>query len=379
MIYLIVFCEKLFQKQIFLSIIKCLILKIALFIKDSPHVCYPHFIKKAIFVQTIQMQDITKNNFDFIRVLLAFIVFLGHLGTLSASKELKILENSPIEIAVFGFFIVSGFLIARSYDRSSSLKSYLKKRINRIVPAYLLVIFLCATLLSLVSTYSFTEYFSNTQVYKYLFWNSLFLNFKAPWLPGVFGNQAVNGALWTLKVEMCYYFCVPLLFLLFGKNNKYRTLSLIIIYFLSLVYLNYFEALGKISMAKQIPGVLCYFIPGMLIYFNFDQFIKYKNTLIIIALITVWIDLIFDIKLFSPAMIAIIVLYIAYSFKFLNNFGKYGDFTYGIYIFHFPMIRTFTTLGLFAHYNPYIMAVLCALLVIAVGVASWHLYEKRFL
>ncbi len=325
------------------------------------------------------MQDITKNNFDFLRVLLAFIVFVGHMGALSAAPELKIFEKSPVEIAVFGFFIVSGFLIARSYDRSSSLKSYLKKRIRRILPGYLLVVFLCATLLSLVSTLPVREYFSHTQVYKYLFWNSIFLNFKAPWLPGVFGNQAVNGALWTLKVEMCYYFSVPLLFLLFGKDNRYRNVSLIIIYFLSLVYLNYFESLDKISLSKQIPGVLCYFIPGMLIYFNFEKFIQHKNILFIIAILTVWIDLIFDIKLFSPMMIGIIVLYITYSFKFLNNFGKYGDFTYGIYIFHFPIIRVFTTLGFFKDYNPFVMAFVCMLVVIAVGISSWHFYEKKFL
>ena len=325
------------------------------------------------------MCDITKNNFDFLRVLLAFIVFLGHLGTLSASDELKILQYSPIEIAVFGFFVISGFLIARSYERSSSLKSYLNKRIRRIVPAYLLVIFLCAILLSLVSTYSFTEYFSNPQVYKCLFWNSLFLNFKAPWLPGVFGNQAVNGALWTLKIEMSYYFCLPLVFLLFGKNNKYRNISLVILYFLSLIYLNYFESVDKISAAKQLPGTLSYFIPGMLIYFNFDQFIKNKNTLFIIAVTTVWIDLICNITLFSPVMIGIIVLYIAYSFKSLNNFGKYGDFTYGIYIFHFPIIRVFTTLGLFRDYNPYLMAFICMIIVVSVGICSWHFYEKKFL
>ncbi|REC47038.1 acyltransferase family protein [Chryseobacterium pennipullorum] len=325
------------------------------------------------------MQDITKNNFDFIRVLLAFIVFVGHLGALSASEQLTFLTYSPVEIAVFAFFIVSGFLIARSYERSSSLKSYAKKRINRIVPAYLLVVFLCAILLSLVSTLSFSEYFGNTQVYKYLFWNSLFMNFKAPWLPGVFGNQAVNGALWTLKIEMCFYISVPLIFLFFGKNNRYRNISLIILYFLSLIYLNYFEMTEQASLSRQIPGSLCYFIGGMFIYFNFDQFIKHKNTLFIIAMLTVWIDLILNIKLFSPMMISIIVLYIAYSFKFLNNFGKYGDFTYGIYIFHFPIIRVFATLGLFANYNPYFMSIICMLVVIGVGIASWHLYEKRFL
>ncbi|WP_343659980.1 acyltransferase [Chryseobacterium sp.] len=325
------------------------------------------------------MQDITKNNFDFIRVLLAFIVFIGHLGALSGSDQLTILTYSPVEVAVFSFFIVSGFLIARSYERSSSLKSYAKKRFNRIVPAYLLVVFLCALLLSLVSTLPFSEYFGNTQVYKYLFWNSIFMNFKAPWLPGVFGNQAVNGALWTLKIEMCFYIAVPLMFLLFGKNNKYRSLSLIVLYFLSLVYLNYFEMAGKAALSRQLPGSLCYFIGGMLIYFNFDKFIKHKNVLFIIAVLTVWIDLIFKIKLFSPIMISIIVLYVAYSFKFLNNFGKYGDFTYGIYIFHFPIIRVFATLGLFANYNPYFMGLVCMLVVISVGIASWHLYEKRFL
>ncbi|MBV8328158.1 acyltransferase [Chryseobacterium sp.] len=325
------------------------------------------------------MQDITKNNFDFIRVLLAFIVFVGHLGVLSATPELAFLMHSPVEVAVFGFFIVSGFLIARSYERSSSLKSYAKKRFNRIVPAYLLVVFLCATLLSLVSTLPISEYFSNTQVYKYLFWNSLFMNFKAPSLPGVFGNQAVNGALWTLKIEMCYYIAVPFLFLLFGKNNKYRNTSLIVLYFLSLIFLNYFEMTGRAAISRQLPGSLCYFIGGMLLYFNFNKFIQHKNILFIIAILTVWIDLIFKIKLFSPIMISIIVMYIAYSFKFLNNFGKYGDFTYGIYIFHFPVIRVFQTLGLFDDYNPYVMSVICMLVVIGIGISSWHLYEKRFL
>ncbi|MDR6546878.1 peptidoglycan/LPS O-acetylase OafA/YrhL [Chryseobacterium rhizosphaerae] len=325
------------------------------------------------------MQDITKNNFDFIRVLLAFIVFVGHLGALSVSPQLKFLEHSPVEVAVFSFFIVSGFLIARSYERSSSLKSYAKKRFNRIVPAYLLVVFLCTVLLSLVSKLPFSEYFGNAQVYKYWFWNSIFLNFKSPWLPGVFGNQAVNGALWTLKIEMCFYIAVPFMFLFFGKNNKYRNVSLIVLYFLSLVFLNYFEMTGKPAISRQLPGSLCYFIGGMLLYFNFDKFIQHKHTLFIIAIITVWIDLIFKIKLFSPIMISIIVLYIAYSFKFLNNFGKYGDFTYGIYIFHFPVIRVFQTLGLFEDYNPYVMGIICMLTVIGIGVSSWHFYEKRFL
>jgi peptidoglycan/LPS O-acetylase OafA/YrhL len=88
------------------------------------------------------------------------------LGALSQSASLKILEHSPVEVAVFSFFIVSGFLIARSYERSSSLKSYAKK-IQQNCSRLFVGGFLCAILLSLVSTLSFSEYFSNTQVYKY--------------------------------------------------------------------------------------------------------------------------------------------------------------------------------------------------------------------
>lgn len=325
------------------------------------------------------MQEITKNNFDFLRVLFAFIVFVGHLGVLSASESLAFLMHSPVELAVFGFFIVSGFLIARSYERTSSLKSYVKKRCNRILPGYWLIIFLCAVLLSFVSTLPIEQYFKNTQVYKYLFWNIIFLNYKASYLPGVFNNQAVNGALWTIKIEMCFYIAVPILFLFFGKNNRYRNISLIVFYILSLLFLNYFIAQDNLRIARQIPGSLCYFIGGMLIYFNFNTFIRYKNLLMCIALATVWIDPLLNIRLFSPIMLSIIILYIAYSFNFLNNFGKYGDFTYGIYITHFPIIRVFTTLGLFANYNPYLMAIVCTLFVIMVGIISWHFYEKRFL
>src|SRR5690606_24266469 len=113
--------------------------KLPLFNKHSLCETFSILRKKLFLHKQMQMQDITKNNFDFLRVLLAFIVFVGHLGALSSKNPLnpnglKIFEHSPIEIAVFGFFVVSGFLIARSYDRSSSLKSYLKKRIKRIVP-----------------------------------------------------------------------------------------------------------------------------------------------------------------------------------------------------------------------------------------------------
>ena len=53
--------------------------------------------------------------------------------------------------------------------------------------------------------------------------NLIFLNFVHPTLPGVFeGNQLseVNGALWTLKIEVMFYAAVPLLAWAFRKLGR---------------------------------------------------------------------------------------------------------------------------------------------------------------
>jgi hypothetical protein len=168
----IIFCVSAFQKRCFSFIQQTFITGNMIF-----------SAKKTIFVTNkCKCKTLRK-------IILILSVFSSLSSFFRASWSFKrfsgaeISGTQPYRNCRFRFFVVSGFLIARSYESSSSLKSYISKRIRRIVPAYLLVVFLCAILLSLVSTYSFREYFSNTQVYKYLFWNSIFLNFKAPWLP----------------------------------------------------------------------------------------------------------------------------------------------------------------------------------------------------
>ena len=82
-----------------------------------------------------------KNNFDLIRVILALIVFLVHAASLSGYSGLRlILDIFSAEIAVKSFFIISGFLIFMSYEKSKTISSYFSKRIRRIYPAYVFVI-----------------------------------------------------------------------------------------------------------------------------------------------------------------------------------------------------------------------------------------------
>jgi peptidoglycan/LPS O-acetylase OafA/YrhL len=153
------------------------------------------------------------NNFDMLRLLFAFIVVVVHLSTLSHIELLsgvQIYLNS--RVAVDSFFVISGFLIFMSYESSKSIVSYASKRLRRIFPGYIAVILFCSIFLYFSSSKSeFLNYF-NLEFFKYIFFNILTLNFLQPTLPGVFENnqlQAVNGALWTIKIEVMFYITVP--------------------------------------------------------------------------------------------------------------------------------------------------------------------------
>jgi peptidoglycan/LPS O-acetylase OafA/YrhL len=310
---------------------------------------------------------------------------LAHLCELSQSKSLEFLSYiSNSSIAVQGFFIISGFLVAKSYTNTPSLKEYFIKRAKRILPAYIVVLLFLAIILSYFSSYSFLDYFSDVNVYKYLGWNSVFLNFMHPCLPGLFENNlmcAVNGALWTLKVEEGFYIVLPFIFYAIKKSKK-PFLILGSLYVLSLLYWFVMDFyLNQPLLAKQLPGYLAYFATGIFLFLNFDFVLQNKEKLFCVSLLVLIISSFthFKIDVFYPAAFGSIVIIAAYSLPFLNNFGKYGDFTYGLYIYHFPIIQLFRQYNLFEKYNPILMAFSVILITLFFAVLSWFFIEKRFL
>jgi len=126
---------------------------------------------------------------------------------------------------------VSGFLIFMSYEKTHSTQRYFVKRARRIYPAYFFVITISVVAGLLLSDSSWADYFS-LQTLKYIAANLVFLNFLQPSLPGLFdGNiiQAVNGALWTLKIKVMFYLSVPLIVFAFGKFRRLPVL--VVLYF----------------------------------------------------------------------------------------------------------------------------------------------------
>jgi|TARA_B110000046_G_scaffold183590_1_gene220006 peptidoglycan/LPS O-acetylase OafA/YrhL len=330
------------------------------------------------------LNKININNFDFLRVVFAFTVAFAHLIELSdleILKPFKVFFNT--RLAIDGFFIVSGFLIAKSYENSTTIKDYIIRRAKRIIPAYAVVILISALFLSAISTYSLSEYFSNIQFWKYLTANLSFQNYLEPCLPGVFETNkfcAVNGALWTIKLEEAFYLLVPVFYWLV-RVKKFNFYALIIIvYLLSVTYYTYFLSIDNYRIAKQLPGALAFFGTGIVFYKNFSLLQKWKDYIIIPCLIIFFLEhYILKTQLLKPVAFGFMVFYVAYSFRFLNNFGKYGDFTYGIYIYHFPLIQLFVYLGLFNKYPPILICMLFLMLTLLLAILSWYLIEIPYL
>lgn len=75
---------------------------------------------------------------------------------------------------------------------------------------------------------------------KYVVANLAFLNFVHPTLPGVFeGNKIheVDGALWTLKIEVMFYATVPIIAYLFRRFGRFSVL--VTLYFVSAAYASF--------------------------------------------------------------------------------------------------------------------------------------------
>ena len=288
------------------------------------------------------------NNLDFLRLVLATAVVFLHLAFLaktplteSVSESLHWLSGS----AVSTFFIVSGFLIYMSYDRKKTLINYFWGRFLRLYPAYILLILFCSCLYYFVGDGHSGESFKSE--IKYIMANLVFLNFLAPTIDGVFSQNPepiINGSLWTLKIEVMFYCLVPLLYMLLERKHDY--LFMVLIYILSFLYkdlaLQYKDSIPFAdTLARQLPGQMMFFISGVFCFKYFSLFKQHK--LLILSMTTILLS--FNLYYLQPFLIAVFITVVFISYPNVLSFRKIGDISYGVYIFHFPIIQIFIAYG----------------------------------
>ncbi|MCT7468646.1 acyltransferase family protein [Aliarcobacter cryaerophilus] len=312
-----------------------------------------------------------QNNFDILRLILAILVFFAHWNILTSqdiSNQLFHLSGYAVHI----FFIVSGFLIFWSFDADQNKKHFYIKRFFRIFPLYAFLI-----ILQTLFFIGFSD--GNTiEIIKYFIVNIFFLNFLAPAVGSTLSGlevNAINGSLWTLKNEVVFYALVPLIFMLYKKYGVY---FLWIVYFLSVFYMFGVSYFGIEKLLVQFPAQLRLFVVGIILYVLFDKF-KDKNITLLAIGSLILIVLFQDFEYFKfsvyPLFLGVLVIYLVY---FVKHIKIDFDFSYSLYILHFPVIQ----LALYFEINPtnpIISFVVLFAVILVLSYFSEKYIEKRFI
>lgn len=321
-------------------------------------------------------EDITtevrkENCFDFLRYFFAFMLILAHFCTLTGSDQYWFIVGG---MRVKAFFTITGFLVTYSFiRRNCDIIQYAKKRFVRIVPAYAINIVFCLILGLCITTLAKSDFIQSLQTWKYFISNIFMLNWIEPELPGTFQNQFVpqmNGSLWSMKQEVVFYVLVPFFIWMAGKLKRWCMLPVI---FLIIVTYN------------QMPVQLQYFSyfivsMGMLLYF--DWICKHNILLFVISVIISIFTYAVDINYLSdichslePVTFPLILLTVAYHCKPLNVFRKFENITYGLYLYHFPIIQALIFFGVL-RYSSSLCLCLTLVLTILFASISWFVIEK---
>ena len=322
-----------------------------------------------------------RNCFDEIRLTLAIVVFFSHAQEISGAFMWG--EFFDFNFAIKGFFAISGYLVTKSYFSSASVYDFFEKRIRRIYPAYIAVIGYCFLVGFFVTSLSVAEFLSSSSLYKYLIFNLVFLNFLQPSIPGAFEGwsiSAVNGSLWTIKIEIMLYLLIPLIVFLYRKIGTRA--GFCVMFAGGVLWFTYFThgfdlPMGAV-LARQFPGQLPYFAMGSFLAAK-EIRSEIRYALLLISSVYILCDVPSGISDYANMiMYPLFVIGLAQIGSLSIGVGRVGDLSYGVYLFHFPTLQMFKYFSLFEVY-PYFSLLSAALVTFSLAYASWVFVERPFL
>ncbi|MEP7294246.1 MAG: acyltransferase, partial [Chloroflexota bacterium] len=304
-------------------------------------------------------------------------------------------QNTSGGLGVATFFVISGFLVTASMDRSRNWFAYVRARLLRVYPALIVMVLLTVFVLGpLVTTSARNDYFSQPQTYEY-FRVLLLYNNGSYSLPGVFETNiypnTINGSLWTLYWEMLCYGLILVLWLahLFRKQVilalglamifvRFAVLDVYPVFLFHKASLDSIYAFFNYNYARILTQMLSYFMAGTVFYVYRDK-IPMRRRYVGLALILMVISIIAGTGLFTfwfPTFGAYLLFYAASSQRSpFRRFSKHGDFSYGMYIYAFPVQQSLSYIfgGAMAQMLNFALATPITLIL---AIFSWHIIEK---
>lgn len=321
----------------------------------------------------------TKNNFNFIRLLAATMVLFSHQHALSGISENPVLGNSLGGLGVQIFFTISGYLIYQSWSSDPAIGRFLLKRFLRIWPGLTAMVLLTILVIGpLVTDISIHEYFSSSDTWRYARALKVFA-LGGP-LPGVFDglpqNRVVNASLWTLPVEVRWYLITGAI----GTAGLLkRRLTLPSIFIILSIYANtqiptgtredtialgqYFLIGAILRQERSIWLIRPHLLPTLFIFSALAYLAGIAPTItssFFVSFLSIWLG-----QASTPA---------------LRDFGKFGDISYGTYIYAFPIQQSVIQFGVLARGWSFGEGLAMAMVITYLAAFfSWHTIEKQAL
>lgn len=347
---------------------------------------------------------------DVLRAAAALSVFAGHFYVLTESQyDLHYIPfvlrsffvHGPIGVDLF--YVLSGFFIGTAVMKSSFEPiGYCTRRLRRIVPAYYFSILVTIVLIA--------PYFVvSIEGLKHTALHLLFAHNLTP-----FAHGSINGAYWTLGVEMQFYIML-LVFSGFVRARGGKFVFFIIsLFVISLVWrligFEFFRSTNRFYFSTQLPGSLDRFAVGLIIarfvsagYPFWDKHVSIKNIICFVAALSPliiayglavmdhaswWNSLLgfVSVGLFLSIMFGVLVVGVITTFN--NKFARVlcrvcglaylGKISYSFYLYHIPVILSLKPILPLYVSDFFLQLSLTFLCVFAISSASYHLVEARW-
>lgn len=329
------------------------------------------------------------NNLTLVRLVLASSVIYTHCYWLLSGRkgedDLSFLLGAPISAyAVDGFFFLSGFLVYASLRRSAGVGDFVLARLTRLWPALALSVGL-TVLAGYVLTVDRPGYFGGA-TFQFIR-NNLSLVAPAYHLTGVYcdGQPCVmNGSLWTLPWEARCYLLLGVLALL-GLAREKMMVRFVLPATLVAALLWDIPAVREAVGARIGREALYYpdmadrlwplFALGAAAYI-FRERIRLSWAALGLLFIA---NVLAHYWGFGLHVRAVFVGYALLCCGFLSAryravSGKWPDYSYGMYIFAFPVM---IALGEWRNWESHFtLAAVTALATLPLAALSWHGVEK---
>ncbi len=339
------------------------------------------------------------NNFNLIRIFAALAVMVTHsFAIVTGTGQAEPLRNAYGmtlgTIAVDVFFITSGFLITASLLNRKNIIEFVWARVLRIYPALWVMLLLTVLVLGpCMTSIPAHAYFTSPKVYHYLEKCATLVTGIVWGLPGVFVHNpysgAVNSSLWSMPYEIRMYAILALTWVgfKFMPTIRHRLFDLTVVssallaglYILAKYFFGHRPPHFELHDDLIFPGLFFMFFTGAALYVLKEKIIVSHRIAAVLALgllaALINRDAFFAVYILT---LAYLVLYLAYvPGGLIRNYNKLGDYSYGMYIYAFPVQQT--VVALIPGQSIVVTTLISMLITLFLAVLSWHYLERRAL